>query len=89
MKNASNLATIKRVLWRESVTHVPPNTNSHCKGSFSMPNFRKVILQRVFIFGDTKKKKKKSSFKNNEKIHKREDRSYYEVSADKASSVIL
>ena len=33
--------------------------------------------------------KKLSSFKNNEKFHKREDGSYYVVSANKASSVTL
>ena len=30
-----------------------------------------------------------SSFKSNENIHKKEDRSYYVVSANKASSVTL
>ena len=33
--------------------------------------------------------KKLSSFKSNENIHKREDGSYYVVSANKASSVTL
>ena len=36
-----------------------------------------------------KKEKKKSSFKSNENIHKKEDGSYYVVSANKASSVAL
>ena len=35
------------------------------------------------------KKKKMSSFKNNENIHKKECGSYYVVSANKASSVTL
>ena len=35
------------------------------------------------------KNKKMSSFKSNENIHKKEDRSYYVVSANKASSVTL
>ena len=35
------------------------------------------------------KLKKLSSFKSNENIHKREDGSYYVVSANKASSVTL
>ena len=35
------------------------------------------------------KKKKKSSFKSNENIHKKEDGSYYVVSANRASSVTL
>ena len=34
-----------------------------------------------------KKKKKMSFFKSNENIHKKEDGSYYVVSANKASSV--
>ena len=34
-------------------------------------------------------KKKMSSFKSNENIHKKEDGSYYAVSANKASSVTL
>ena len=36
-----------------------------------------------------KNKKKMSSFKSNENIHKTEDGSYYVVSANKASSVTL
>ena len=36
-----------------------------------------------------KKKKKTSSFKSNENIHKKEDGSYYVVSANKASVVTL
>ena len=35
------------------------------------------------------KNKKMSSFKSNENIHKKEDGSYYVVSANKASSVTL
>ena len=35
------------------------------------------------------KKKKKSSFKSHENIHKKEDASYYVLSANKASSVTL
>ena len=35
------------------------------------------------------KNKKMSSFKSNENIHKKEDGSYYIVSANKASSVTL
>ena len=34
-------------------------------------------------------KSKKSSFKSNENIHKKDDGSYYVVSANKASSVTL
>ena len=34
-------------------------------------------------------KSEKRSFKSNENIHKKEDRSYYVVSANKASSVTL
>ena len=37
----------------------------------------------------TNKYKKMSSFKSNENIHKKEDGSYYVVSANKASSVTL
>ena len=36
-----------------------------------------------------KKKSKMSSFKSNENIHKKEDGSYYVVSANKASSLTL
>ena len=36
-----------------------------------------------------KSKSKMSSFKSNENIHKKEDGSYYVVSANKASSVTL
>ena len=43
--------------------------------------------QRVCICTD--KIQKLSSFKSNENIHKREDGSYYVVSANKASSVTL
>ena len=38
---------------------------------------------------DPNKIQKLSSFKSNENIHKREDGSYYVVSANKASSVTL
>ena len=37
----------------------------------------------------TNKYQKMSSFKSNENIHKKEDGSYYVVSANKASSVTL
>ena len=44
-----------------------------------------ILKNKIYI----NKIKKLSSFKSNENIHKREDGSYYVVSANKASSVTL
>ena len=61
-------------------------------------NFMKELCGRHFCFKWTyirtyqteqKKKKKMSSFKSNENIHKKEDGSSYVVSGNKASSVTL
>ena len=48
-----------------------------------------VITKSDSFFDITNKIQKLSSFKSNENIHKREDGSYYVVSANKASSVTL
>ena len=46
-------------------------------------------ITRHWSSGTVNKIQKLSSFKSNENIHKREDGSYYVVSANKASSVTL
>ena len=54
-----------------------------------MASLKKGVKYMVIISSNTNKIQKLSSFKSNENIHKREDGSYYEVSANKASSVTL
>ena len=48
-----------------------------------------AYINLLFVYLHTNKNKKMSSSKSNENIHKKEDRSYYVVSANKASSVTM
>ena len=56
-------------------------------------NYKKQSVKKMAKFQMLsfcqKSKSKMSSFKSNENIHKKEDGSYYVVSANKASSVTL
>ena len=58
-------------------------------GRHSMLSFLSSLPISVTRILDTDKIKKLSSFKSHENIHKREDGSYYVVSANKTSSVTL
>ena len=58
-----------------------------CNSSYDCHIIRPTL--KLFLFPFTNKIQKLSSFKSNEKIHKREDGSYYVVLANKASSVTL
>ena len=65
----------------QSIIHI------YIKNDFAKSK-KKVIIQCGYSL-NTNKIQKLSSFKSNENIYKREDGSYYVVSANKASSVTL
>ena len=66
------------------------NYVGYVKSKFIFSGCLVVYAQSVGVYVvSVNKIQKLSSFKSNENIHKREDGSYYVVSANKASSVTL
>ena len=72
-KNRENREKMLLTFAKNSVRSKPP------------PSFRAVYHNKNHVITNTEM----SSFKSNENIHKKEDGSYYVVSANKASSVTL
>ena len=72
-------------------THIPRHihtcTHTHIRTTEAYLYYK--LTNEAKGSGELKIEKKMSYFKSNESIHKKEDGSYYVVSANKASSVIL